>query len=111
MVLPAPGADAESAERFDYLAYYSLLYLAFNGSPRVMNWWVDVVNANRGAVPATRYFLYKISDAQTLSAPNPGRQRWHRGHVMRFILALDAYLRIKTTDTAAVVRPNPPWDK
>jgi hypothetical protein len=104
---PDPGNSAEHPSRYDYLAYYSFLYLAFNGSPSVVNSWINVVNAKRGAIPAPAYFLYKISDAD---AAGGGRILWHRGHVLRFIVALDAYLRISATDTAPVVRPNPPWD-
>jgi hypothetical protein len=98
---PSPGANAEAGSRYAYLAYYSMLYLAFNGSPGLWNSWVNIANANRGVRSVTEYFLYKSTALDTLAG---GRVPWHRGHALRFVTALDAYLRLTGPDTAAVGR-------
>lgn len=100
---PAPitGANAEDTARRDYLAYYALCYLAFNGSPSVWKSWVTRAS-NLGAANIPHFLLYEITDAQ---AAGGERELWHRGHFARFAVALDAYLRMSNTGAGDVVFP------
>lgn len=102
---PAFGANGEDVLRRDYLAYYALCYLSFNGSPSVWKSWVDLAIAH-GAISVPKFLLYDITDAQSVDGslvPNPIvnsrtgqrlRETWMRGHFVRFVVALDAYLRM-----------------
>ena len=106
---PAPGTDANSDDRRKFIAYYALVYLAFNASPATFSLWVRAANEHRGAEPVSTYLLY-YKNAQprqlepTLTGELPGttRQLYQRANMLRFAVALDAYLRIggAAADTA-----------
>ena len=101
LAAPSPGANAEDVARRDYLAYYALCYLAFNGSPGIWKSWIDrAVALGAGDVP--RFLLYDINDSQSAGG---GRELWHRGHFVRFVVALDAYLRMSESGMGDVVFP------
>ena len=99
---PSPGANGEAIERRDYLAYYALCYLAFNGSPGLWKSWVNRAIA-LGATSAPRFILYYITDAQTAGG---GRKTWHRGHFVRFTVSLDAFLRMTESGVGDATHPN-----
>jgi hypothetical protein len=105
--VPAAGATGEDVVRSEYLAYYALCYLAFNASPSLWNAWVGAVPS--GALVSVPFFLlFRIGDPPVIS----DRKAWHRGHFVRFAVALDAYLRMSETgvaDTVFPVRPGPGW--
>lgn len=94
---PPPGANANSAERRRYLAYWGLVYLAFNTSPPTWNRWVNAVPAAALAAGTTigEYLVFhRNADPAALEPPGAGRTRGQRGNMLRFVTGLDAYLRM-----------------
>jgi hypothetical protein len=99
-VLPDPGVDANSAERAEYVAYYALLYMAFNLTRETFNRWVvaarNFLTSHPGepeTIPSLILFR-KDTDPPPLSWSGR-RNAAHRGNVARFALALDAYSRLE----------------
>ncbi|MDF1488998.1 hypothetical protein [Tessaracoccus caeni] len=113
---PPVGADATTAERRRYIAYWSLVYLAFNVEERTWNAWVDSVPdpVLASGTSISEYLVYhRNASPKALEPPGAGpRQRGQRGNMLRFATALDGYLRLAygspaedTTDPAARAWP------
>ncbi len=102
---PSPGVDALDPARADYIAYWATVYLAFNSSPGVWKKWVDLAQARRRSTDrATNYLLYRLDNSTTAPPNLPVNAAL--GNMMRFAVALDAYLRIDY-DTGAVDTSDP----
>jgi hypothetical protein len=102
---PSPGVDALDPARADYIAYWATVYLAFNASPGVWNKWVNLAQARRrGTERATHYLVYRL-DNSTSTPPN-APVYGALSNMMRFAVALDAYLRIEF-ETGAVDTSDP----
>lgn len=114
---PPVGADATAAERRRYVAYWSLVYLAFNVLESTWNAWVDAVPdpVIAAGTSISEYLVYHHNSApgalEPPGAPGP-RLRGQRGNMVRFATALDGYLRLAhgaaaedTTDPAARIWP------
>ena len=100
---PVPGANANLEERRLYIAYWALVYVAFNTSPRTWNCWVNSVPdaVLSDGVPASVYLTYRKNVTPRLVEPRPlapgvteRRLIGQRGHMLRFAAGLDAYLRL-----------------
>jgi hypothetical protein len=89
---PAPGADVLDPARRDYIAYWALVYLAFNTSPSVWNKWVDLATARRrSGQRVSDYVLYHLDN----SATDPAQASvWSLTNMTRFAVSLDAFLRL-----------------
>jgi hypothetical protein len=110
--LPPVGASADSVQRRDFIAYYALLYLAFNVHPATWNKWVQVAKANMGAGgKVSRFLTYYTNVVVRAIEPDPPaagvadpRALGHRANMLRFSIALDAYLRM-SLDPAELTDP------
>lgn len=96
---PSPGSDAGSADRRRYLAYWGLVYLAFNTSPRTWNAWVNAVPdpAIAAGTSVSEWIVYhRNADPAALEPAGLGAPatRGQRGNMLRFVAGLDAYLRM-----------------
>jgi hypothetical protein len=115
-VRPQPGPDANSPQRKAYLAYWALVYLAFNVLPSTWNAWVQEAEAARDKVAGetvSAFLLYHTNtDPLAVEPPRPPpgpdpRHLFQRANMLRFAVALDAYLRVDpggahdTSDPAA----------
>jgi hypothetical protein len=96
--LPTPGADATTPDRRRYLAYWALVYLAHNVREKTWNAWVDAVPdpVIAAGTSISEYLLYHHNAAADALEPPGGlpRERGQRGNMVRFAVALDAYLRL-----------------
>jgi hypothetical protein len=89
-VSPIPGPNANSPERRAYLAYWSLVYLYFNAAPGVWNAWVRHAKLNKPAgSTVSEYILFN----HHIATP-AGCADIQRANMLRFAVALDAYLRL-----------------
>lgn len=107
---PDPGADANSVERRDWLAYWALVYLAFNLSPSTFNEWVSAAPAGTRVSTFLVYLINADPDAvEPVPPPVGARRLYQRANMIRFAVALDAYARLlragapDTADPAARV--------
>jgi hypothetical protein len=94
---PTPGPDALAAQRRKYIAYWALVYLAFNTSPPTWNAWVNAVPAAALANTTVSEFLVYHANANPAALEPPGgapRTLGQRGNMLRFAAGLDAYLRL-----------------
>jgi hypothetical protein len=89
---PAPGADALDPARRDYIAYWALVYLAFNTSPSVWNKWVDLAaRRRRTGQRISDYVVYHLDNRGT----DPAQPSvWSLTNMTRFAVSLDAFLRL-----------------
>jgi hypothetical protein len=90
--LPDPGPDANSVERRSFIAYYGLVYLAFNADPDIWNGWVRRAKARPVAgltVSESLVFGNRLSLAGLGTTTQVVM-----GNMLRFTAALDAYLRM-----------------
>jgi hypothetical protein len=124
---PPIGPDANSAERCDFVAYYSTVYLGFNSGPdsappgqplRQDAWctWVSAAQheiATRGTADTVPRMLTLFRNPAghfddplpALGAAGDRRIIGQRGNMLRFAAALDLYARLDDTNAA-----NPPPD-
>ncbi|MGW7469155.1 hypothetical protein ACWGJT_31950 [Streptomyces xantholiticus] len=113
---PAVGANATTEQRRRYIAYWALVYLAFNVLESTWNAWVKAVPAPviAAGTSISEYLVYHHNAAPDALDPPGGlpRLRGHRGNMVRFAAALDSYLRLAygaatedTTDPAARTWP------
>jgi hypothetical protein len=110
---PDPGADANSVERRDWIAYWALVYLAFNVSPPTFNEWVSAAAGRPPGTLVSTFLLYRPNADPTAVEPVPpavvSRRLFQRANMIRFAVALDAYARLllagapDTADPAARV--------
>jgi hypothetical protein len=100
---PEPGDNALSTARQTYIAYWALVYLAFNASPVIWNYWVAIAAKQKDAdEQVANYLLYRLRHG--IGDPNRIADREAReaasnrlrvlGNMTRFAVALDAYLRL-----------------
>jgi hypothetical protein len=96
--LPTRGSDANSLERRRYLAYYALVYLAFNAGPHAWNKWVQAVpqaDIDAGGRVSELLLYHRNSHPEAIEpGASGGRLLGQRGNMLRFAASLDAYLRM-----------------
>lgn len=96
---PGPGVDSLDPERRDFVAYWALVYLAFNTTPSMWSMWARTAEQDRTRSPATRastHLLFGVDNRHTdISADLDTANRMRiLGNMSRFAAALDAYLRV-----------------
>ncbi len=112
---PDAGVNSLDPARRAYLAYYSLLYLAFNVATSTWNAWVAHAEANKApGETVSEYLLYSAhahSGASEQLDPTlfvaGVRHRAHRATLIRFAVALDAFLRLNFDAPAGAQRTAP----
>jgi hypothetical protein len=94
---PDPGWDALSLERRDYIAYYAAVYLAYNtaSGPGEWNFWMNFAESRRGSfstADAARATTFLLVHGDPTGQSN--RRKGQLGHLARFAVGLDAFLRL-----------------
>jgi hypothetical protein len=95
---PTPGTNANSIQRRDYIAYYSLLYLAFHAGLPTWNGLVQKAKGllSSGKAKSPTVSLYMLLErTRDPAMSDKDLRQW--ANMMRFAVALDAYLRIDYT--------------
>ncbi|KQR77323.1 hypothetical protein ASF98_21485 [Arthrobacter sp. Leaf337] len=114
--MPPVGANATTVQRRRYVAYWALVYLAFNVLESTWNAWVNAVPdpVIAAGTSISEFLVYHHNSAPDALEPpgGPPRLRGQRGNMVRFATALDGYLRLAygaaaedTTDPAARIWP------
>lgn len=107
--VPDRGSGPNDPKRKQFIAYYALLYMAFNLMPQKTSAWISLAKAHLAANPALVAAGEKVSTLLLFKStfdpppntwipiPPSGDYRRHsgqRGHMALFAASLDAYLRL-----------------